>query len=388
MKLQIKIALLAIFAILMLFEIQSQAQNDNMGRYIVTIQRPIGNAVRGAGGRVIHEYSIIPAISIEIPESAIQGLSRNPNVIRIEPDAEAWALPSTNKTPPGLAKKPSPPPPPPPSGQQLPWGVNRIDAELAWNAGYKGANVKVAVIDTGIDLDHPDLNPISGYDFVNDDPVADDDNGHGTHVAGIIAALNNEIGVVGVAPDASLYAVKVLDSTGSGYYSDIIAGIEWCVINQIAVVNMSLGGTYNSPDLEAACNLASKAGVLLVASAGNSGNRSGRGDNINYPAKYDCVIAVAATDSSDNRASFSSTGLALDIAAPGVSIYSTYKGGVYATMSGTSMAAPHVTGTLALLLSGNILETADDLGSPEWDSLYGWGLVDAEESATGYQTNP
>jgi subtilisin family serine protease len=267
--------------------------------------------------------------------------------------------------------------------------VDRIDAEFAWAEGYTGEGTKVAVIDTGIDYTHPDLiaNYKGGKDFVNKDDLPMDDNGHGTHVAGIIAACNNnDIGVVGVAPNASLYAVKVLDATGSGYYSDIIAGIEWC-IGKVDIANMSLGGTYDSPSLHAACDTAAEH-ILLVAAAGNSGNRAGRGDNVNYPARYDTVIAVAATDSSDNRASFSSTGPPLDIAAPGVSIYSTYKGGGYATMSGTSMAAPHVAGTLALLLSGDIYGTADDLGSQGWDSLYGWGLVDAEESTTGGQKNP
>ena len=248
----------------------------------------------------------------------------------------------------------------------------------------------MAVIDTGIDNDHPDLGVTGGVNFVRIgrrvNPNAwDDDNGHGTHVAGIIAARDNDIGVVGVAPGASLYAVKVLNANGSGYYSDIIAGLQWCINSDapIHVVNMSLGGTSDSPAMESACIAARDKKIFLVAAAGNSGG------GVIYPAAYESVIAVAATDKSDVRASWSCFGEEIDIAAPGVNIYSTYKGGGYTTMSGTSMASPHVAGTLALSLDvDKLLSTADDLGDHGLDIYYGNGLVDAEEAATGFQTNP
>jgi len=388
MKTQVKIMLFAILAILALFAGQSQAQN--MGRYIVTIQGPVGNAVRGAGGQVIYEYSIIPAIAIEIPEAAVQGLSRNPNVIRIEPDAEVWALPNT---PAGSTGKPTdkgkPKPPTPPS-QKTPWGVVRIGADQAWTT-FTGDGVKVAVLDTGIDTTHPDLVVWGGRNFINPRKSYKDDNGHGTHVAGIIAALNNDIGVVGVAPGAKLYAVKVLNAAGSGTIAGIIAGLEWCVNNEIDIVNMSLGTDSDIQAFHDACDAAADS-ILLVAAAGNDGTA---GDSVDYPAAYGSVIAVAATDTDNQRASWSSYGDGyndaegyddeVDYAAPGVSIYSTYLGGGYATMSGTSMAAPHVAGTLALMLEkGNDTIFITDLGSKDWDIYYGYGLVNAYRSVIGF----
>jgi subtilisin family serine protease len=255
---------------------------------------------------------------------------------------------------------------------------------------------ELAILDTGIDSRHPDLsaNCKGGYDFANDDSYPMDDNGHGTHCAGIVAAADNDEGVVGVAPEAHLYAVKVLNSGGSGYWSDVIAGIQWSVNNSMEVISMSFGGGY-SESMEAACDAAYNAGIVVVASAGNSGNPPGKGDNVGYPAGYSSVIAVAATDSSDNRARWSSTGPAVELAAPGVSIYSTYLGGGYATMSGTSMACPHVAGTAALVIASSggdvrqcLQATADDLGVAGRDDLYGYGLVDADGDALPDTTPP
>ena len=307
------------------------------------------------------------------------GLLRNPRIAHIEADGRAYAVEET-----------------------LPWGVDRIDAEVVHAAANKGTGVKIAIIDTGIGP-HPDLLVQDGHRYLNSGEISDsnyaDDNGHGTHCAGIAAAQDNDFGVIGVAPEASLYAVKVLDSSGSGYYGDIIAGIEWCIANGIQVISMSLGGSTTSTDLENICNSAYyDHGIIVVAAAGNSGNRPGAGDNINYPAKYDSVIAVAATDQNDSRAKWSSTGLAAELSAPGVNIYSTYLNNGYATASGTSMACPHVSGTVALVKAANssmtnvqvrerLQITADDLGATGWDEKYGYGLVDAEEAASG-QTTP
>jgi len=238
----------------------------------------------------------------------------------------------------------------------------------------------------------------------DDDPM--DDNGHGTHVAGIIAAEHDDFGVVGVAPEAELYALKALDKTGSGYVSDVVAAIIWATDpnkdgntdDRMDVINMSLGGAYNSWLLDAACLLAYyQDKLILVAAAGNSGNPPGKGDNVGYPAAYDSVIAVAATDQSDERARWSSTGPDVELAAPGVSIYSTYIGG-YATLSGTSMASPHVAGVAALVIASGISdamgvrtklqETADDLGATGWDSKYGYGLVNAAEAVGASSGTP
>ncbi|MCP8305048.1 MAG: S8 family serine peptidase, partial [archaeon] len=235
-----------------------------------------------------------------------------------------------------------------------------------------------------------------------------DDHGHGTHCAGIVAALDNEIGVIGVAPEADLYGVKVLDYRGSGSLSDVIAGIQWCIDNGIQIISMSLGTSSHYQPLYDACEDAYMAGILIVAAAGNSYLKfwGMEFDTVTYPAKYYSVIAVGATDNKDVKASFSSTGPALELAAPGVNILSTYLGDSYTTMSGTSMACPHVTGTAALVLVSDetawasmgytdgdgswtnievrtvLTQTADDLGTAGKDNWYGHGLVDADEAAS------
>lgn len=364
MRLQSRILLLAVVLVCIL---AAQSHAQPLDRYIVTIQAPAeqaAEAVLRAGGGVIHVYSNIPAIAIQIPAQALEGLARNPLVVDIEPDSVVTTM-----------AKPAKPTPSQPD-QTLPWGVDRIDAECAHAQGVVGTGVKVAVVDTGIDLQHPDLVVKGGRNMINPRKSYTDDNGHGTHVAGIIAALNNQIGVVGVAPGASLYAVKVLSASGSGWTSDIMAGVDWCIDNNMDVVNMSLGGGAYSATFQALCNEAFAAGIYIVAAAGNESGA------VSYPAAYDNVIGVSATNSSDGFASFSNFGVGVDIAAPGVYIYSTYKGGGYATMSGTSMAAPHVAGTLALA-SYDIFYTADDIGLS--DDEQGAGLVDAAEAATAQE---
>ena len=341
--------------------------------------------VKGLGGKIKYTYNLIPAIAASVPEVAIEALKKNPNITNVELDSMVYALDTELDDS---------------------WGVKRIGAGYVHDSTNKGTGVKVAIIDTGIDYTHTDLANnfdanVKGYDFVNSDSDPMDDNGHGTHVAGVVAAEDNDFGVVGVAPEAELYALKALDETGSGYVSDVVAAIMWATDpnndgntdDRMDVINMSLGGTYNSWLFDAACLLAYYYdGLILVASAGNSGNPPGKGDNISYPAAYDSVIAVAATEQSDKRASWSSTGSELELAAPGVDIYSTYKGGGYATLSGTSMASPHVAGTVALVWAKNptwsndavrtqLQNTADDLGATGWDSKYGYGLVDADEAA-------
>ena len=319
--------------------------------------------IRDCGGKTKYTYHIINAKAVEIPEQAIENIKKNPRVEYVEDDSIVHAV-----------------------GEVTPWGVDRIDADLVWS-NNKGNGVKIAIIDTGVDKDHPDLqaNIKSGVNFVSkpswrpaDPEKWDDDNGHGTHCAGIVAAVDNEVGVIGVAPEADIYGVKVLDRTGSGYVSDVIAGIEWSDDNGMQVISMSLGSSSDSTPLEWACNAAADAGIVVVAAAGNSGS------GVNYPAKYESVIAVSATDDTDTIALFSSRGPEVELAAPGVSIYSTYRGGGYATMSGTSMACPHVAGTAALAIGDvrqRLRDTAEDLGPTGFDTKYGYGLVDAEAAA-------
>ena len=278
--------------------------------------------------------------------------------------------------------------------QQLPWGIDRIDAELVWPGGNSANPIKVGIIDTGISLSHPDLssNIKGNINTINSKKKGNDDNGHGSHVAGIVAALNNTQGVVGGAPLADLYAIKVLGANGSGYLSDIIEGLDWAIARDLDVVNMSLGTTADVQSFHDAVARAYYAGITIICAAGNNGGA------VIYPAAYPEVIAVSATDSSDTLASWSSRGPEVDLAAPGVSIYSTYKGTGYETLSGTSMASPHVTAAAALLLNrpvrvsedtdgdgawdpsevaAHLQSTATDLGALGTDIFYGAGLVNA-----------
>ena len=333
--------------------------------------------IRRHGGDVKHEYSTISAVACSLPQGAIDALERNPNIAYIELDGKVQM---TQELPPGLIPTPFD-------------GVDRIDADLVHESFVTGAGVKVAIIDTGIDYNHPDLNDnyVGGIDYVNDDDDPIDDNGHGTHCAGIVAAEANAFGVIGVAPEAWLYGVKVLDATGSGYVSDVTAGIDWSIDNGMHIISMSLGTTTDYQAVHDICDAAYYThGILVVAAAGNDYRIRGRKelDTVSYPARYDSVIAVGATDNTDTRASYSSTGSALELVAPGENIKSTFLGGTYMLLSGTSMACPHVSGTAALLLSktptpsasavrSKMQDTADDLGSSGWDSWYGYGLVDA-----------
>lgn len=236
------------------------------------------------------------------------------------------------------------------TSETVPTGISEIGAT---SRVHSGALVRVAVVDTGIDLDHPDLaaNVLGGKGFVGN-TTGDDDNGHGSHVAGTIAAVGgNSKGVIGVAPGAGLLAVKVLDRRGSGSYSAIAEGIDWAVQQGADVINMSLGGTLDSATLRTSIENARSAGVFMAVAAGNEGTLASQ----TYPAAYDtAVITVSAEDPATNGfPSWSNYGVPpIDLAGPGVSICSTSKSGGYAVKSGTSMATPHVAGAAALVLEG------------------------------------
>lgn len=270
--------------------------------------------------------------------------------------------------------------------QSIPWGIQRVEAPKVWET-CRGKDVKVGIIDTGVQQSHPDLQDnIKSIQGVMDNEKVNDDNGHGTHVAGIIAALDNNIGVVGVAPDVQIYSVKTFDHNGRGRVSDIIDALNWCVENQVNIVNMSFGISMKSIALERAVRAANNRNIILVAASGNSGGK----DSVLYPAKYSEVIAVAASDVDDKAAQFSSGGPEINIIAPGVNITSTYNDKGYKPLSGTSMACPHVTGACALLMSVSkanaenvksaILNTAKDIGLPK--EMQGAGLVSASAAVS------
>ncbi|MFE6075849.1 S8 family peptidase [Paenibacillus sp. NPDC057886] len=227
------------------------------------------------------------------------------------------------------------------------YNLQKINAPAAWDISQSNSSVKIAIIDTGVQLNHPELagKILPGYDYVDYDNVPEDGNGHGTHVAGIAASITNiGVGIAGTAPLASIVPLRVLDNNGQGTTGNVGNGLVYAANNGIQVVNLSLGGPTGEAFLQAAVQYAWDQGAVIIAAAGN--------DNTSYPivpASYPNVIAVAATNPSDLKSNFSNYGSWVDMAAPGDTILSTYLGGSYAYLSGTSMAAPHIAGVAALL---------------------------------------
>jgi len=432
------VALLALLALGFGLPDQSARAQDPgpPGRFLVfTNGDPAVNAavkarVQQRGGRPLDEIRVAPGLGLvvaEVPAAVAAELAGIPGVREVSPDIPP-TIPSHN----------------PNTSEQLDWGVDRIEADKVWsdnpaegigparsvsiapNATVTGSGVVVAVTDTGLQLDHPDLaantqGPIhadcsgdgecrtsggaltpgsAGYD--------NDGDGHGTGVAGIIAAVDNDIGTIGVAPQAKVLSVNCFEP--ATFFSCLravryAAGLDQNG-NEVSpprarVVNMSWGWDKRLEKQCPSCVTTINAimeeawgrGLLLVAAAGNSGNCKGSGDNVLFPARLDKPIPVAATQRNDARPCFSSTGpsLAVDgLAAPGVSIESPWFGG-YRTWSGTSASTPHVSGVAALVLSKNgtltnadvkglLLRNAQDLGAAGADSQYGWGLVRADKA--------
>lgn len=247
------------------------------------------------------------------------------------------------------------------------WEIKKFDIEKQWKIS-KGEGVKIAVIDTGCDLDHPDIknNILQGKNFV--DPKKDpyDVNGHGTHTAGTIAAEDNSVGMVGVAPKAKIIPIKALNDQGNGNLQNIIDAIIWAADQGADFISMSLGSSQPVSAMQNAINYASEKRSIIFCAAGNSGESV----DIMYPAKYDRTIAIGAIDRNLERTSFTCSGETLDFLAPGHDILSCVPGRAYALMSGTSMSTPFAVGCAALLLSharqiqysaiGNMLKTSED----------------------------
>ncbi|SDT79074.1 S8 family peptidase [Actinoplanes derwentensis] len=268
------------------------------------------------------------------------------------------------------------------------WDLAKISVPDAWESST-GNGVVVAVIDTGVDGTHPDLagQVLAGYDAIEDVAGGDTDvDGHGTHVAGTIAAIaGNGKGIAGIAPDAEILPVKVLDANGEGFTSDTAEGIVWAADNGADVINLSLGGTEADTAQKTAIAYARNKGVTVIAAAGNEREE---GSPVSYPAAFPGVIAVAATDSSDEVGVYSNEGDYVDVAAPGTGIVSTVPGGKYSTANGTSMASPHVAAVAALLkayqpaitpdeIEETLENTAVDLGTTGFDNDFGNGRIDA-----------
>ncbi|QAY66287.1 S8 family peptidase [Paenibacillus protaetiae] len=281
---------------------------------------------------------------------------------------------------------------------QYQWNLPSIEAEKGWKSTKGSDRVIVAVIDTGVQADHPDLQGklLKGTNFVNPDAAPDDDVGHGTHVSGIIGAdVNNGEGVAGLSWYNKILPVKVLDSTGAGSTYSVAQGIIWATDHGAKVINMSLGNYAEADFLHDAIKYAYERDVVLIAASGNDNT-----DRPGYPAAYPEVFAVAATDAHHQKASFSNYGNYIDVAAPGDSIASTYPGGQYAALSGTSMASPHVAALAGLIRSLNpaltneqvmdvMRQSAVDIGNDGKDDYYGYGEIDVAKAlklASDYTT--
>lgn len=323
-------------------------------------------------GRLKNWFRFVNGLAVDADVDELKELISNPNVALVYPDYTAYALDELSGS----------------------WGVAKIGAGLCHEAGITGRGIKVAIPDTG-QANHPDLPPYKGWDFTawtspggedgDDDP--EDDNGHGTHCIGIIGARANGFGVVGVAPDSDLYALKVLNRFGSGSHSDIIQSFEWCVEHQMQVVSCSFGSRGYDPLMEEVVNMLYAQGAVIVAAAGNDGTLYA----VNFPAAFSSVIAVGAVGKDGSRASFSTVGPEVEIVAPGVDVLSTFLNNGYVLKSGTSMSCPHVAGVVALLLElhpdwspaeirQQLALTADDRGAPGRDPYYGYGLINAAKA--------
>jgi len=403
---------------------QARTQNETLVKVLIGFDKPVGASERALvhafGGKIKYSYSVVNAIAAELPDAALAGLSRNPHVTAIETDVQMYAVDAELDDS---------------------WGVAHIQAGEVHQSGNKGAGVKIGIIDSGVNYNHPDLNdnfdPANlGYDFYYYDTDPMDVYGHGTHVAGTACAEDNASGVVGVAPECGLYSLRVLNDDGVGYASDIMAAVDWSTGQEIYlpgyweddvgapedpiqgikmdVINLSLGqSSYPGTIVEQTFdNAFYNHNVVIVAAAGNSGNKGGKSESIIYPAKFGSVIAVGATDPSNIRASFSSTGQTLELMAPGVSVLSTWNDGTsysspspvcvsenecYKYGSGTSMASPHVAGVAALIIAAGVtdaaqvrsilLSTAIDLGVAGKDTKYGYGLVNAAAAVQAADPN-
>lgn len=331
-------------------------------------------------------FQEIPAASITVTDVQKKALEMSPDVASITYDMPVKS-----------------------SAQSVPYGYKMVGAQNLVPATLTGANVKIGVLDSGVDTSHPDLQKrIAGgacmMTIINKNGCPDsynDDYGHGTHVAGIIAANNNTFGTIGVAPSSTLYAIKVLDEYGLGTTSTMIAGVEWAMKQKMDILNVSITTPVNEIALQEVMQKAYNSGMLIVAAAGNTGAPvSGSTSSVEYPAKFESVIAVSSIDQYKKVDPLSSLGKEVELTAPGVKIYSTYPLSIHASgyqyLSGTSMAAPYVTGLAALYkekypemtniqIRSLLQKNAVDLGAAGRDTYFGFGLVQVDENPINHE---
>lgn len=350
-----------------------------------SMQAANASRVEAKGGEVQEAYKNFPVVSATLTEAEVQALKGDSRVLAVEKN-----IPFT------------------PSAQTLDWGMEATGAVTGFASGYKGQGIKVGIIDTGIGP-HTDLAVAGGMNFAvtpnyGDNNLDDHDpnGGHGTHVAGIVGALDNTIGVRGVASEVELYALKIFDYDGGVQYGgdlpEVLLALDWAIANDLDILNMSFGSASGSSVLEAAINEVAAAGILMVAAAGNI-TKDTPLTSVQYPARYEAVVAVASVTVNLTRSSFSCYGPEIDIAAPGgeiggQGIYSTLANNQYGYGVGTSMAAPYVTGLLAqyknqypeaspAYLKKLLTTSAIELGAPFLDPYYGYGLAQWKTDYSG-----
>jgi type VII secretion-associated serine protease mycosin len=340
-------------------------------------------AALDAAGSPVTGVAIAPidARVVTVPDRSVAAIERRLRATRgvqyVVRDATVRALWSPND--PRLAEQ---------------WAIPKLGVFDAWDRS-RGDGATIAVVDTGVDWRHPDLaaRMLPGRDFVTGDSDAMDENGHGTHVAGIAAAsAGNGAGIAGMAPEARVLPVRVLGANGSGQLSAVAQGIVWAADQGADVINLSLGAPSGAQVLKDAVDYAASKGAFVACASGNDGRST-----VNFPAAYPSCFAVGATTPSDARASFSSYGTALDAVAPGTNVLSTWKGGGYQSAQGTSMATPYVAGLAALLaakgmdraaIANTITTTAVDLGTKGRDNTFGAGRIDAARALGAPVTTP
>ncbi|PSM00701.1 minor protease Epr [Bacillus subtilis] len=359
----------------------AHAQNSSEKEVIVVYNNKAGKeTILDSDADVEQQYKHLPAVAVTADQETVKELKQDPDILYVENNVSFTAADSTDFK--VLSDGTDT------SDNFEQWNLEPIQVRQAWKAGLTGKNIKIAVIDSGISP-HDDLSIAGGYSAVSYTSSYKDDNGHGTHVAGIIGAKHNGYGIDGIAPEAQIYAVKALDQNGSGDLQSLLQGIDWSIANGMDIVNMSLGTTSDSKILHDAVDKAYEQGVLLVAASGNDGN----GKPVNYPAAYSSVVAVSATNEKNQLASFSTTGDEVEFSAPGTNLTSTYLNQYYATGSGTSQATPHAAAMFALLKQRDPAETnvqlreemrknIVDLGTAGRDQQFGYGLIQYKAQAT------
>ncbi|RWZ59076.1 alkaline serine protease [Halobacillus fulvus] len=358
---------------LIVYPIGSSAENESEKRFVIGFEDQIQKDIlENIPHEEVHTYPSIQALTVEMNEKQAAALENHPAIKWIEEDQQVEV-----------------------TRQVRNWGYDVLGARTSKQLGLTGDGIKIAVIDTGVNTSHPDLKIAGGVTFVEDTTTYEDENGHGTHVTGVINAQNNNIGTIGVAPEAEIYAVKALDRGGIGNESDVMAGVQWAIDHDIDIINLSLTAPYASENLKEIINKAHQNGIHIVAASGNDRDGSGQITNdVMYPGRYENTLSVGAVTEDLKRASFSYQGKSLDAVAPGEQIYSTYiqqNESSYGYLSGTSMASPYVAGSIALYkqlypdytkaeIENLLIDHAIDLGPKGKDEAYGYGLVKSPAS--------